>query len=135
MTGALGDLELEDSPGPEVQALLDGGALWDGLGCGGEVRMGPTLVWYLFGTGAAAATGAGTVATTAAGAVMAAVAAATGVAAAAVATGAAAAIAGPGLELPAGGGEDCLTLGLKPGWRRRGGGEDGRKKGFRNELE
>ena len=25
-------LELEDSPGPEVRALLDGEALWDGLG-------------------------------------------------------------------------------------------------------
>ena len=45
---------MEDSPGPEVRALLDGGALRDGLGCGGEGGVGLTQVWYLLGTGAAA---------------------------------------------------------------------------------
>ena len=45
--------EREDSPRPEVQALLDGGALRDGLGCGREGGVGPTLVWYLLGAGAA----------------------------------------------------------------------------------
>ena len=36
-------------PWPEVRALLDGGALRDGLGCGGEGGVGPTQVWYLLG--------------------------------------------------------------------------------------
>ena len=45
---------MEDSLGPEVRALLDGGALWDGLGCGGEGEVWPTRVWYLHGIGAAA---------------------------------------------------------------------------------
>ena len=47
-------MELEDSPRPEVQALLDGGALRDGLRYGGEREVGPTRVWYLLGAGAAA---------------------------------------------------------------------------------
>ena len=47
--------ELEDSPGPKVRALLDGGALRDGLGCGGEGGVGLTRVWYLLGAGAVAA--------------------------------------------------------------------------------
>ena len=53
---------MEDSPGPEVRALLDGGALWAGLGCGREGGVGPTLVWYRLGAGAAAeeTTAAGT---------------------------------------------------------------------------
>ena len=38
---------MEDSPRPEVWALLDGGALRDGLGFNGEGRVGPTRVWYL----------------------------------------------------------------------------------------
>ena len=37
-------LELEDSLRLEVWALLEGETLWDGLGCGGEGGMGPTLV-------------------------------------------------------------------------------------------
>ena len=45
---------LEDSPGPEVRALLNGGAFRDGLGYGGEGGVGPTLVWYLLRAGAAA---------------------------------------------------------------------------------
>ena len=36
--------EVDHSPGPEVRALLDGGALWAGLGCGGDGGVGPTLV-------------------------------------------------------------------------------------------
>ena len=35
---------MDDSLGPEVQALLDGGALRAGLGCGGDGGVGPTLV-------------------------------------------------------------------------------------------
>ena len=35
---------MEDSPGPEVRALLDGGALRAGLECGGDGGMGPTRV-------------------------------------------------------------------------------------------
>ena len=46
-------MELDDSPRPEVRALLNGGALRDGLGCGGEGGVGPTRVWYLLGAGAA----------------------------------------------------------------------------------
>ena len=37
----------------EVQALLEGGAFQDGLGCGEEGETGLTLVWYLRGVGAA----------------------------------------------------------------------------------
>ena len=48
-------MELEDSPKPEVQALLDDGALHDGLECGREGGVGPTRVWYLLGAGAGAA--------------------------------------------------------------------------------
>ena len=50
-----GGLELEDSLGPEVWALLDGGALRDGLRCGGEGGMRPTQVWYLLRVGAVTA--------------------------------------------------------------------------------
>ena len=42
---------MEDSPGPEVLALLNGGALRDGLGCDGPGGVGPTRVWYLLGAG------------------------------------------------------------------------------------
>ena len=45
---------MEDSPGLEVQALLEGGALRVGLECGGDGGVGPTLVWYLRGAGASA---------------------------------------------------------------------------------
>ena len=50
-------MELEDSPGPEVPALLEGGALRDGRGCGGDGGKGPTRVSYpcgarAIGTGA-----------------------------------------------------------------------------------
>ena len=31
---------MKDSPRPEVRALLDGGALRDGLGCGGDGGVG-----------------------------------------------------------------------------------------------
>ena len=48
------DLKLEDSPRPEVRALLEGGALRVGLGCGGDGGMGPTIVSYLRGAGAGA---------------------------------------------------------------------------------
>ena len=51
MTRALGGLELEDSSRLEVQALLDSGALRDGLRCGGDGGMGPTREWYLLGGG------------------------------------------------------------------------------------
>ena len=47
-------MELEDSPRPEVRALLDGGALRNGLGCGEEGGMGSTRVWYLLGAATAA---------------------------------------------------------------------------------
>ena len=43
---------MDDSPGPEVWALLGGGALQDGLGCNGAGRVGPTRVWYLLWAGA-----------------------------------------------------------------------------------
>ena len=38
---------MDDSPGPEVRALLGCGALWAGLGCEEACKVGPTLVWYL----------------------------------------------------------------------------------------
>ena len=47
-------LELEDSLGLEVRALLECRALRVGLGCGGDGRVGPTLVAYLRGAGAVA---------------------------------------------------------------------------------
>ena len=37
-------LDLEDSPGPDVRARLEGGALRLGLGCTGEGARGPTRV-------------------------------------------------------------------------------------------
>ena len=40
---------MEDSPRQEVRALLDCGALRDGLGCGEDGGMGLTRVWYLLG--------------------------------------------------------------------------------------
>ena len=43
---------MEDSPGLEVLALSDGGALRDGLGCDGAGGVGLTRVWYLLGPGA-----------------------------------------------------------------------------------
>ena len=46
-------MESEDSPRPEVRALLDGRALRDGLGCDREGGVGPTRVWYLLGARAA----------------------------------------------------------------------------------
>ena len=111
-------LELEDSPGPEVQALLEGGALRIGLGCGGDGGVGPTLVSYLHGAGAGAArTVEATTAAAAggmAGALWLAAAMAVGAAAAAkVGGGAVAAVSGPGLDPPAGGGEERRTRGLK----------------------
>ena len=45
-------MELEDSLGPEVRALLEGGGLRDGRGCGGDGGKGPTRVSYLCGAGA-----------------------------------------------------------------------------------
>ena len=97
--GSLG-LELEDSSRPEVRALLEGGALRVGLGCGGDGGVGPTLVAYLRGAGAGAigTLEATTVAAAAgiAGALWLAVAAAVGAAAVAV-----------------GGGEEWSTRGLK----------------------
>ena len=36
-----------DSPRPEVQALLDGGVLWEGLGYGEDGGLGSTRVRYL----------------------------------------------------------------------------------------
>ena len=47
-------LELKGSLGPDVRALLVGGAVRDGLGCGEEGGVGLTLVWYFLGAGAAA---------------------------------------------------------------------------------
>ena len=118
-------LKLEDFPGTEVRALLEGGALRVGLGCGGDGGVGPTLVAYLSEAGAGAI---GTIeATTAAaavgmtGALWLTAAAAVGVAAAAIvgggvavgaaAVGAAAAAvgSGPGLDPPTGGGEECSS--------------------------
>ena len=46
-------MELEDSPGLEVRALLEGGALRVGLGYGGDGGVGPPLISYLRGVGAA----------------------------------------------------------------------------------
>ena len=43
---------MDDSPGPEVRALLGGGALRAGLGCDGADKVGPTWVWYLLWAGA-----------------------------------------------------------------------------------
>ena len=43
---------MDDSPGPEVWALLGGRALRVGLGCDGASRVGPTRVWYLLCVGA-----------------------------------------------------------------------------------
>ena len=43
---------MDDSPGPEVWALLGGGALRASLGCDGAGRVGPTRVWYLLWAGA-----------------------------------------------------------------------------------
>ena len=37
-------LDLEDSPGPDVRARLESGALQLGLGCTGEGARGPTRV-------------------------------------------------------------------------------------------
>ena len=45
---------MEDSPRPKVRALLEGGALRVGLGCGGDGGVGPTLVSYLCGVRAGA---------------------------------------------------------------------------------
>ena len=76
---------------------------------------------------------AGAAAATAGGVAGAAAAAAAGWAARA-----AAAAGWPGLEPPAGGGEECLTLGLKlcpPRVFTIAGLEKERRKGFRNELE
>ena len=67
---------------------MDGGALRDGLGCGGEGGVGPTLVWYCLGAGAVVEkTTAAGAATTAAG--------------------------GAALEPSAGGGEERRTRGRK----------------------
>ena len=43
---------MDDSSGPEVQALLGGGALRAGLGCDRADGVGPTRVWYLVWAGA-----------------------------------------------------------------------------------
>ena len=103
-------------------------ALWVGLGCGEEGGRGPTLVLYLRGAGATEAWGAAAasaepttgllwvaaVVAVGAGMVAAAVAAAgAGTATAAVVAIAVVVAGGPGLEPPAGEGEDCLTLGQK----------------------
>ena len=45
--GCLYGREWEDSPGPEVQALFEGGGHQVGRGYGGEGGIGPTLVSYL----------------------------------------------------------------------------------------
>ena len=120
--GLLG-LELEDSPKPEVRALLEGGALRVGLGCGGYGGVRQTLVAYLLGARAGAA---GTVedttvaaATGMAGALWlaAAVSVGGGEATTEVVSGGAAAVAAAvsrlGLDLPIGGGEEWRTRGLK----------------------
>ena len=90
---------------------MKGGALLVSLGCEGEGGTGPTLVLYLRGAGAVGTEAWGTVAASAgpmAGLPWAAVRAA-----ATVVGGGVAAAAGPGLDLPAGGGEELRTLGLK----------------------
>ena len=110
---------------------MEGGALRVGLGCGGEGGTGPTLIWYLRRVGetptevraaAAASTGptaglpwaAARAATAVEGTAGAATAVeGTAVAAAAVVGGGAAAAIGPGLDLPAGGGEELRIRGLK----------------------
>ena len=46
---------MEESPGPEVWVILGGGAIWFGLGCGGDGGVGQTLVAYLREAGAGAA--------------------------------------------------------------------------------
>ena len=50
---------MDNYPGPEVQALLDGGALRDGLGCDGEGGVGLNLLWYLLKAGAVVPGGRG----------------------------------------------------------------------------
>ena len=104
---------MEDSPRPEVLALLDGGALRAGLGCDGAGGVGPTRVWYLLGAGASEEEPTEELPWVAAVANKAAATAAVvgGVAATGggeVAGGAAAGAAG--LEPPAGGGEELRTL-------------------------
>ena len=90
---------MEDSPRPEVRALLEGRALRVGLGCGEDRGVGPTLVSYLRGAGAEAI---GTVVeATPVVAVVAGAAAATTV------------VSRLGLDPPAGGGEEWHTHNLK----------------------
>ena len=114
--------------------------------------MGPTRVWYLIGGGeiiaevgpmegmpsATAAAGDGTVAAAIA-------ATATATRAIGATTAAAGAVeAGPGLELPAGEGEDYCTLGRKlcppriftmVGLEKEKSGEEGRRGDFKSDLE
>ena len=116
---------MDDSPGPEVRALLGGGALKAGLGCYGAGGVGPTRVWYLLWAGAteeepsasaAAVEAAAAAEGPAAGALEHAAAVAAGEAPAAGELGPTAelgpaAMAAPEVEVPAGG------VGL---WRTRG---------------
>ena len=108
-------MELEDSLGLEVRALLEGGAYRDGLGCRGEGGTRPTLVWCQRGAGAAAASAEPTTRPSwaAEGAAAAVGGGTTATVAVVVGGGAAAAAAGPGLDPSAGGGEDCLTSSRK----------------------
>ena len=110
---------MEDSPGQKAWAFLEGGALRVDLGYGEDGRTGPTLVLYLCGVGVAAteawgATTASTGPTTRRPWAAAMVAEGAGTAAVTVVVGDAAVMAArPGLEPPAGGGQDYLTLGRK----------------------
>ena len=98
---------MEDSPRPKVRALLEGGDLLVGIGCGEEGGTGLTLVLYLREVGAAA--------TKAWGAAPSSTGTTVGLpwevawAVAVVVGGGAAAAARPGLDLPTGGGEDLHT--------------------------
>ena len=113
VTGAPRAWNWKTPPRPEVQDLLEGGALRIGLGCGGDEGVGPTLVAYLRGAEARiAGTIEATTATVAPGMAGALLLAATTVVGG-CATAAAAAISGPRLDPPAGGGEEWRTRGLK----------------------
>ena len=105
---------MEDSPRPKVWALLDGGALRAGLGCGGDGGMGPTLVWYRLGAGSAAEETTTSLPRAAAGVATAVAGGATaGAAAVGRAAANSAAMRGEVLESPAGGGEERRTRGQK----------------------
>ena len=110
---------MDDSPGPEVRALLGGGALRASLGCDRAGGVGPTRVWYLLWAGTTEeepSASAAAVPWTTAGAGEAGevcTACALGPAAVAVAGEAPAATAAPGVEVPAGGVGPWRTHGRK----------------------